>query len=63
MDFNSTDIGWPDDTIILSYPNVVALQQAVFNLWSTEHVFVVSPKHSAIAMSKDAARDIGVFND
>jgi len=61
MDFDSKDIGWPEDTVIFTYPHIAALQKAVFDLWSTEHVFVVSPKHSAIAMSKDAARDIGVL--
>jgi hypothetical protein len=61
MDFDSKDIGWPEDTMILNYPHIAALQQAVLQLVITQHVFVVSPKHNAIAMSQDAAREIGAF--
>lgn len=60
MQIHPEGFEWPVDTVIVSYNTLTALQNAVFDLWSCEQVFVVSPKHSAIAMSHDAAILIGV---
>jgi hypothetical protein len=64
MDFNSEEIGWPHDTVIVSFHgNIQLLVQTVLALTTSGHVFVVSPLAGAIAMSADAAREIGVTVD
>jgi Lhr-like helicase len=63
MDFNSEEIGWPHDTVIFQYNNPVSLVILVQRLERTGHVFVVNPKTYSIAMSHDAAVEIGVYDD
>lgn len=60
MEFNTEDIGWPYDTVIFAYTNIPGLLMVVKLLLESGNVFVISPNHSAIAMSADAAREIGL---
>lgn len=51
----------PEDTAFLQYGNVQSLLVCVSQLQEAGYVFVVHPKTSQIAMSRDAAKAIGLL--
>lgn len=62
MDFNSEEIGWPNDTVFVNYEgNAKLLIDTVLALASSGFVFIVSAKHQSIAMSRDAAMALSVW--
>lgn len=46
---------WPQDTAMVTYPNMLSLIKIVQILDMTGHTFIVSPKTSQVAMSEEAA--------
>lgn len=56
------EIGWPEDTVIVSYHGDTGLlMDVVLSLSTADFIFVVSPKHKVVAMSRDAAMLLGIW--
>lgn len=51
------------NNVVVNYSTVEELQGLVFDLWSCDEEFVVSPKQYAVGMSRQAAQMIGVIDD